>query len=594
MRGVLTAGGGQDDAAIPRRRERIGAVHPAANASDWARASLPPHRCGAAVSAAPFRTRGRTVHDAGVQPSGADRRRRHNALVVALVLAIAAAAAAVPFLPAGPDLYVHLLWTWQVMRCAAAGDLPVWLPDLNGGFGSPGIRLYSPLGPVLQGVLGLALGSAGAALRVAPVLAWGVFLLVARRVRGGRTGTAEWALLALSPLALHSLLGRGAWSEYLAAPLLWWLLDAAVAGTFRPLRDGTVLACLWLLHAPTAMMTGALLAGAATLRRDPRAARSLALGGAFAAALTAWHWLPLLDEMRLIDRTALTGGIFEITRNVLGSPSAFALDESIWLGWCAVSLLAALLAGRWWRTDRVRAALVLACVALASPAALWLYRLPLPLDILQFPWRWLLPAAVLAAAPAARGLAGTPGRVAAALLLAPLVLLPRPAFVRDPILGTTTEGRDAGERVWRSFGGNPLLVDASQNRPESFQSLTANLERFGPQLVRVEPAAAAWRVDEWAPSRRVVSISSAAGVTAELRVLDYPLWQVTVDGTPTAGRGGGVIGAAVPAGRHTVAVEWRGNPLAAAGEAIAAGALGAVALLAARRRQRRREAPGAR
>ena len=329
---------------------------------------------------------------------------------MALVLAIAAAAAAVPFLPAGPDLYVHLLWTWQVMRCAAAGDLPVWLPDLNGGFGSPGIRLYSPLGPVLQGVLGLALGSAGAALRVAPVLAWGAFLLVARRVRGGRAGTAEWALLALSPLALHSLLGRGAWSEYLAIPLLWWLLDAAVGGTFRPVRDGTVLACLWLLHAPTTLMAGALLAGAAVLRRDLRTARALALGGAFAAALTAWHWLPLLDEMRLIDRTALTGGIFEITRNVLGSPSAFALDESIWLGWCAVSLLAALLAGRWWRADRVRAALVLACVALASPAALWLYRLPLPLDILQFPWRWLLPAAVLAAAPAARGLAGTPGR----------------------------------------------------------------------------------------------------------------------------------------------------------------------------------------
>ncbi len=36
-----------------------------------------------------------------------------------------------------PDLYVHLIWSWEVMRCLASGQLPVWLPDLNAGFGSP-------------------------------------------------------------------------------------------------------------------------------------------------------------------------------------------------------------------------------------------------------------------------------------------------------------------------------------------------------------------------------------------------------------------------------------------------------------------------
>ena len=123
------------------------------------------------------------MHDAGVHSTGAARTRARTALAVALTLAVAGAAAAVPFLPAGPDLYVHLLWTWQVMRCLAAGDLPVWLPDLNGAFGSPGIRLYSPLGPVIEGVVGLAFGSAGAALRVVPVLAWMALLLVARRVQ---------------------------------------------------------------------------------------------------------------------------------------------------------------------------------------------------------------------------------------------------------------------------------------------------------------------------------------------------------------------------------------------------------------------------
>ena len=505
----------------------------------------------------------------------------------AALVAAAAVAAAIPYLPAAPDLYVHVLWTWQVMRCLAAGDLPLWLPDLNGGFGSPGIRLYSPLGPALEGVIGLALGSAGAALRVVPVLVWAAFLAVARRIRGGRGGTAEWALLALSPLALHSLLGRGAWSEYLAVPLLWWLLDAAIAGTLRPLRDGAVLACLWLLHAPTTLLACILLGAAVALRRDRRSAFRLALAAALGAALTAWHWLPLFDEMRLVGRAALTGGIFETTRNVLASPSAFALDENIWLGWCAVALLAAVLVGRWWRVDRVRAALAVACVALASPLAAWLYRLlPLPLDMLQFPWRWLLPAAVLAATPAARGLATGAGRLAALVLLAPLAAFTWPTLVADPALGARTEPVEAGDRIWRSFAGNPLLVDAAQHRSASWELLAANLQRFGPHRVVVEPAAASWRVDAWSPLHRTVTVSSPAGARVEMRVLDYPFWSVTVDGRPAGGAGAGVLGTVVPPGRHVMAATWNGNPLATAGLAITAAALAGVALVRVRRRRR--------
>ena len=506
--------------------------------------------------------------------------------LAALAATAAGAAAAIPYLPAGPDLYVHVLWTWQVMRCLAGGDLPVWLPDLNGGFGSPGIRLYSPLGPVLEGTLGLVLGSAGAALRVAPVLAWAGFLAVARRIRGGHTGTTEWALLALSPLALHSLLGRGAWSEYLAVPLLWWLLDAALSGTLRPVRDGSVLACLWLLHAPTTLMTCILLASAVALRREPRQVGFLARAAGLAAALTAWHWLPLFDEMRLVDRAALTGGIFETTRNVLASPAAFALDESIWLGWCAVALLAAAAIGRWWRTDRVRAVLVLACVALASPLATWVYRLPLPLDMLQFPSRWLLPAAVLAAAPASRALSTGAGKLAAMLLLAPLAAFAWPPLVVDPALGAGTEASEAGERVWRSFGGNPLLVDATQHRPASWNLLAANLQRFDGQRVLVEPAGTPWRVEEWTPLQRAVAVSLPGGGRIELRAIDYPFWSVEVDGRQAAGTGTGVLGASLPAGRHLVTARWSGNPLAKTGQAIAIAALAGLALVEVRRRRR--------
>ena len=78
--------------------------------------------------------------------------------MVALVLAsgaLVAIAAAIPYFPRGTDLYVHVLWPWQVMKCLHAGSLPVWLPDLNAEFGSPGIGLYSPLSPTMSGMLGM-------------------------------------------------------------------------------------------------------------------------------------------------------------------------------------------------------------------------------------------------------------------------------------------------------------------------------------------------------------------------------------------------------------------------------------------------------
>ncbi|MFZ5788141.1 MAG: hypothetical protein ACOY3Y_17015, partial [Acidobacteriota bacterium] len=267
---------------------------------------------------------------------------------LALALALAAVgAAAIPILPAGPDVYVHLLWTQQAMRCLGEGALPVWLPDLNAGFGSPGVRLYSPLGPFLAGVLGLLLGGAGQGMRALAVLAAGGPLVALWR-RSRWRGAAEWALIVASPLAVYSLFWRSAWSEYYAIPLLWWLLDRAVAGEVRAARDGTALALLWLTHAPTAAMTVLVATVALAARRDRRTTVRAALAGTAAAGFTAWHWLPLLSEMRLVgNREALVGGIYEAARNVLAAPAPADASANTWLAWCGVALLGAAVAGSW-------------------------------------------------------------------------------------------------------------------------------------------------------------------------------------------------------------------------------------------------------
>jgi hypothetical protein len=499
---------------------------------------------------------------------GLDRERRMVIVAVALV-ALAVVAAAIPYLPANPDLYLHLLWTHQVMRCLSQGVWPVWAPDLNAGFGSPGIRLHSPLGPVVQGSFGLLSGSAERGIRIAAV--GSVALLVALLWRRHRlAGIGSAALLLAVPAVVNSLLGRSAFPEFLALPLTLWLLDVAVEDRLAPQRDGVVLALLWLLHAPSTVMVVLLTGAALLLRADRRSFGRWLAALTVAAGLTAWHWMPLVSEMREVGSAqALTGGLYRADRNYLGSPTAYNLEKSIWLGWCAVAQLAACLVGGWQRRRPRQVGLIALAVALASPLAAWLWRLPTPLLLLQFPFRWLFPAAVLSVALVRESWASWRGRLAAAVMLVPLLLFSPPELARDVRLTSGTGWREAGARIQASIGGNPLVVDAEQHRPPSWSYLGENLPAFGGQLVLVEPAGR-FHVEQWRPLSRAVSVELPAPARVSLRLLDYPFWVVKVDGVTTTSCGrAGAVGALVPAGRHQVRAEWGGNPWSRVGGALA-------------------------
>jgi len=522
----------------------------------------------------------------------AGRARRAAGLGLAAAAGVVALAFGVPRLPGGPDVYAHLLWGWQAAHCLDEGALPLWLPDLNAGFGSPGIRLYSPLGPTVIGLLGLGLGGIGRGMRAALALVPLALWLAVRRRRGGRAGL-EWLLLALSPIAAYSLRGRGAVSEFLALPLAYWLHDRAVAGRPAAVPDGVALAALWLLHAPTALLVGGV-AGAALLVRRDRSLWAAALGaGVAAAGLTAWHWLPLAAELALVDgRAALTGGIFAAARNVLGAAHPHAPADNAWLAVVAVAWLGAALIARSWRAAPLRTALAAGCLLLASPLALPLWRAESPLAFLQFPWRFLLPATLLLA-PALAATAVAPRRATAAVVaLLPLLAAPFPAPVTDPGLRADTPWEQAGAAVSAALGGSPFLVDVPEHRPPGFAHLAGAIERLGGRRVAVVPAGEGV-VEGWQPLRRAASVRAASPALVELRLLDYPYWQVTVDGADAARHAdGGVVAVTVPAGAHRVEARWRGNPLARVGQATA---LATVALLGAvvLRRQRARPAAGA-
>ncbi len=492
----------------------------------------------------------------------------------------AAVLLAVPVLPAGADVYAHLLWTHQAMRCLAGGELPLWAPDLDAGFGSPGIRLYSPAGPVLAAVLGLPAADAALGLRAALLVAVAALVLVARRRAGNRWAAA---LILLGTPALADLTVRGAWSQVLALPVELALLEGAVRdGTGRRARwrgEALLLALLWLVHAPSAVMVAALLLLAAAVGPEP--GRALAARGgalAVAGALTAWHWLPLSDELRLTrGRQGLTAGIFDAARNWLGSPVAHAPRLNLALSAAAVAMgIVGIAVFRSLppRERLSRLVLLAACLALAGPPVLLALELGLPLDWLQFPWRWLTPAALVVAGPLAARLRRRPAWLA--LWLAPALLLPWVRPFAAPRLGPRQGWPEVGAAV-ASFGGNPLAVDVVEHRPPWYDALGTELVRFGPRA-RVVTEPTAWRrVTVWRPLLREVEVVAGMPAVIRLRLLRYPGWEIAVDGRPVPPlSGGAAVAVRVQPGHHRVRARWRGNPLARVGQALAAAALAAL------------------
>jgi hypothetical protein len=486
--------------------------------------------------------------------------RVRKALLALLICALGFAFVTWPRLPGAQDTYVHVLWTQQVMACFAHGQLPFWLPDMNAGFGSPGIRLYSPGGPVVAGLFGLLLGDAGRGMRLAVFLAVLALCLLARRLFPSAHPAAVLLWLA-NPMLAFSFLHRGAFSELYSLPLAFWLLERHLRGDHAPGREAVAWAGLWLVHAPTFVMVTGLSALAAVARRN--GASSLgrwALGWLGGASLVAWHWLPLAREQRWVTMKAgLTEGVLDfhlhfLGANPLASPTTVQLSL-LALAWVVLLLLAGQL-------QQGRTLLVLCCIALATPLALPLWELLPPLQLLQFPSRFLLSASLVL--PGLFATEKIRGKKLLALVLFPLPLLWVPAFplVRDPRLRAQESWQSLGAKMHASItvaglGANPFLVEAAQIRPASFQLLAENIVAFGAARV-LYPGDV--EVTRWTPLVRVVQLQGPGGL-ARFRLLAYPLWEALLDGRPVLAREHeGVIAVWVPPGRHQVTLRWAGNP----------------------------------
>jgi hypothetical protein len=246
---------------------------------------------------------------------------------------------------------------------------------------------------------------------------------------------------------------------------------------------------------------------------------------------------------------------------------------------------------------------------LLLPVSGWIWRFAPQLAYLQFPWRWLLVLAPVAALFVAGGLARHARALwliaaASALCIASLVTCTR-AFHQycdeeDNVsaqltLMHTGEGQEGTDEYTPRDDDNAEIM---QDMPEVrvLMSPTAEEPDSGkvqnPEYqadARVELKASI-KVRQWSAEKYDVLIDTPAPGYAVFRLMAYPAWTVRCDGTKLTEevrRDDGLITVPVPQGRSHIDIRWHTTPDIWLGRAISLLGIGVFAAICYSERRNR-------
>ena len=332
-----------------------------------------------------------------------------------------------------PDGLIHLGWAAAWAQQIRGGWWwPLW-SDLNwAGAGSAALQLYPPLFRLMAGIP-IALGIPPArALELALLLLLllnnlGAACLARLWLRPGRWPWVLVALAALNPYLFVNVTIRGAWPEAMGQLLLWWLALGWL-GLERRRRWGLPVATLALAGILLSNWNSAqlsLLAWglglAVMIRPHPnwRAMRRWCLVPVGAIAITAAFWGPALAAMGQV-RPPIPNYLFTYEFLFAHHPGQIVLADLLWIQAATILVLGLV---RWlgwgWRglawdgagdlgstedtsygshgnqegAPLASWGLLLACfgILMMLPISEPIYQLLVPLQRIQFPWRWLGP-----------------------------------------------------------------------------------------------------------------------------------------------------------------------------------------------------------
>jgi 6-pyruvoyl-tetrahydropterin synthase related domain len=527
------------------------------------------------------------------------RATRLGPLALLVALAPALSRWVLPQLPAGSDTAVHFFRAVELDWLIGNGVFySRWLPDLVFGYGYPLFNYYGPLANYLIVALhrlGLDFTPATlAAFAGADLLgAFGAYLL-ARDTLGRLPGLVTAIAYAYSPYLLASLY-RGALPEALGLGLLPWLLWAFYRLWQTPTAGwmavaGAVLALLPPTHNPSAAL-GAVILAVFVLALAIVGRTRKQVGATFAAltlglGLSAFFWLPIPFELQYIDIAKAYGPtVINYHYNFMSLAQVFALPKaldpnliggsiSFGLGLPqAILALAALLVWRnRTRTQKVLLGLaavavpVLVCLTLPQAVPVW-ERLP-GLSLIQFPGRLLGPASLMLALLGGSVFVDTPRLkwlvIASAAMIvfgfgwmytavdrsipnAPTVTDIQAYEHRTGVVGTTTAAEYLPKWVEQRPADESLQAEYAEGTP--IKRFDAGSLPSGGQVISETAGVLT----------QTVEVESPSDFSAKFKLFYFPGWAAMVDGvsanvTPEVGSGLALV--QVPAGNHTVQLQF--------------------------------------
>ena len=451
---------------------------------------------------------------------------------------------------------------------------PHWAASANYGAGEPRFVFYPPLSWMLGALLSLVMPWIRVPLvftMIALAAMGASFFRMAREWMPEDNAALAACLYVANPYVLFVAYERAAYGELLAGAWMPLLVLFALCAKPAMVELAVVISGLWLTDAPAAVMgcyaLAVVVAVAAFTDRRWNLIGRAAGGTALGLGLAGFYLVPAIYEQRWVEIQRAVAQGMRVEDSFLFRHTGEAFHDQVLrtASWIAVVLLAAtaIAAAFSYRARRARGllrsltvlGLVIACLLLPFSDIAWLHTPELA--FLQFPWRWLLVLSLILAVLtglALRGEGATRGavlsRVAAVVVVAGCVsgvawvYFWQPCDEEDNVQaqlatfrGEGFEGTDEytatpadnGDiqqglpliRVLRSTGGDEANSSVAEN-PE-WQAGSADLQPSEIQIRR------------WDAERMSATIQSGAGF-AVLRVMDYPAWRVSVNGTPANAR----------------------------------------------------------
>ena len=528
-----------------------------------------------------------------------------------LLVALAATAVIAPMFflgnASGHDFQFHLAsWLDVAGQWRQGIFFPRWAEWANWGYGEPRFVFYPPGSWILGATLGSLLPwrmAPGAFIWLALLLAGWSMWRFARAWLTPREAAGAAVLYAVNPYHLIIVYYRSDFAELLASALF----PLALCGAVRLLRDGwrglqflaVPFALLWLANAPAAVLgtySLMLLFFVATILR--RRIRPLLLGGVSMAAgfgLAAFYIFPAAYEQRWVQIHQALADLLSPDQNFLFThaidPEFLIFNwkvSGVAMGVMLITGISAVLVARrlrefpqiWW----ILVSLGAAAVMLMFPLSIFLWRWMPKLEFVQFPWRWLgvldFVFAFFLAAAIGRAKRPWVGALVAAIALTALAA----ALVNDgwwdsediPVLtrgiqsGRGYEGTDE----YQPLGCDRYELPGADPLGEMIAKPAPRIQQFHEETHVFEPAPDnTVQIERWTANEKFLSTQNAAPITLALRLLNYPGWNVQLDGkgvSPGAAPETAQMLVALPAGAHQVEVQFTSTWDRTAGAIISA------------------------